>query len=206
MEYKVIRRKLKHARINVNDAQQVKLIIPENFSENEIIDLIEMKKEWIEDKIKKLSIKSDSISLDKNKILYLGNSIDTPSTDLLSWYKTQASAYIKNRVKEIAATHIIPFNSIFIRDTKHKWGNCSIKNNLSFNWRLILMPPDIIDYVIIHELCHIKVLKHTNAFWLRVQNLCPNYRSHSEWLHIHGKAYYDLADKISFLHDDNLHK
>lgn len=197
MEYTVIRRNLKHARINVNESNEVKLIIPHHFSEKEIIDLVEMKKEWIQKQQKFfLSQTSDSFSVSDGDVMFKGEIIPTPSSEMDKWYKTQSSIYIKSRVQYLANLHNISFNRIFIRDTKSKWGSCSKQMNLSFNWRLILAPIDIIDYVILHELCHTKILKHSNAFWLRLQTICPEYLTKTKWLQVHGKSIFELADKI----------
>ncbi len=206
MEYSVVRRKLKHARINVNESLEVKLIIPIHFSEAEIIDLVEMKKDWIEQKVSYFkNQKHCTFSLASNEIMYLGNPIPQPSLEVLTWYKKQASKYIKDRVVVLSSLHKCVYNKIYIRDTKSKWGSCSTAMNLSFNWRLILTPPEIIDYIIIHELCHTKVLKHTNAFWLRVHSMCPDYLGHSAWLQENGKSIFDLAATFDKKSSDNQH-
>ena len=198
MDYTIERRNLKHARINVSEFSQVKLIVPYHFSDLEITSLLEMKKDWIKSKLQYFQNTTELVyEINSDHILFKGEIIEKPNGDILKWYKIEAAVYIKEKVKFLASIYNTPLKNIYIRDTKHKWGSCSKDLNVSFNWRLILMPAEIIDYVIVHELCHIKVLKHTNAFWLRVKSICPNYIENSEWLQKNGKSIYELANKLS---------
>lgn len=73
-----------------------------------------------------------------------------------------------------------------ITEAQTRWGSCSGKNSLNFAWRLVFCPPEIQDYVIVHELCHIRHKNHSAAFWALVQRLDPDYASHRAWLRAHG--------------------
>lgn len=75
---------------------------------------------------------------------------------------------------------------ITIRDQKTRWGSCSSRGNLNFNWRLVMAPPPIIDYVVIHELAHLIELSHSPRFWETVERYCPDHREHRRWLREHG--------------------
>ncbi|MEZ3507038.1 MAG: M48 family metallopeptidase [Lachnospiraceae bacterium] len=79
------------------------------------------------------------------------------------------------------------YNRITIRDQKTRWGSCSARGTLSFNWRLMLAPPSILDYVVIHELCHLTHMNHSAAFWQAVEKVCPDYRTARKWLKDHGQ-------------------
>lgn len=79
------------------------------------------------------------------------------------------------------------FTRITIRDQKTRWGSCSAKGTLSFNWRLMLAPPAVLDYVVVHELCHLTHMNHSKAFWALVESVCPDYRTHRRWLKEHGQ-------------------
>ena len=79
------------------------------------------------------------------------------------------------------------YNRITIRDQKTRWGSCSAKGTLSFNWRLMLAPPSILDYVVVHELCHLTHMNHSSAFWQAVEKVCPDYRTARKWLKDHGQ-------------------
>ena len=82
----------------------------------------------------------------------------------------------------------INFNSITLREQKTRWGSCSSKGNLNFNWRLVHYRPEIIDYVIIHELAHRTHMNHSAKFWQLVEKYDPEYRKHRGFLKRHGMA------------------
>jgi predicted metal-dependent hydrolase len=77
-------------------------------------------------------------------------------------------------------------NRIQIRDQRSRWGSCSTRGTLSFNWRLVLAPFDVLDYVVVHELCHLREANHSRRFWKLVEQHRPDWRVHRDWLHEHG--------------------
>jgi len=88
-----------------------------------------------------------------------------------------------NKKVEIYARRIREqVNKVYIRDQKTKWGSCSSKNNLSFNWRLILGPEYVLEYVVVHEMIHLENKKHNNSFWSRVSDIYPEYKKGYNWL------------------------
>ena len=78
------------------------------------------------------------------------------------------------------------YTSITIRDQKTRWGSCSGRGTLSFNWRLILAPPEILDYVVVHELCHLTHMNHSKEFWKLVESVIPDYKIKRKWLKENG--------------------
>ena len=78
------------------------------------------------------------------------------------------------------------YTSISIRDQKTRWGSCSGRGTLSFNWRLILAPPEILDYVVVHELCHLTHMNHSKEFWKLVESVIPDYKIKRKWLKENG--------------------
>ena len=80
----------------------------------------------------------------------------------------------------------VTFGTITVRDQKTRWGSCSAKGNLNFNWRLILAPEPVLDYVVIHELAHRKEMNHSERFWNLVETVMPDYRNQRRWLKDHG--------------------
>lgn len=98
------------------------------------------------------------------------------------WYRIRAKENIESRVKVFAAKIGESPNKVTIKAQKTRWGSCSSLGNLNFNWRLIMMPQKIIDYVVVHELCHLKEMNHSSAFWNRVEEIMPDYRNRRKWL------------------------
>jgi predicted metal-dependent hydrolase len=80
----------------------------------------------------------------------------------------------------------VSFARITIRDTRSRWGSCSTTGTLSFSWRLALAPREILDYVVVHELCHLRHHDHSQRFWKLVGEVWPQYREHKAWLDAHG--------------------
>lgn len=76
-----------------------------------------------------------------------------------------------------------------MREQKTRWGSCSAAGNLNFNWKLILMPPEILDYVVVHELAHRKELNHSKAFWSVVEQILPDYKERRRWLKTEGALF-----------------
>lgn len=101
-------------------------------------------------------------------------------------YKEAARSYIPKRVAYYHAITGGTYSRISIRDQKTRWGSCSNKGTLSFNWRLMLAPPTILDYVIVHELCHLTHMNHSPAFWQAVESVYPDYKNARKWLKDHG--------------------
>lgn len=188
-DYIIERKPIRHARINVNEKQEVRLIIPKTFSEDEIERLVTQKSEWIKEKLAVFQNEEIlSIDLPKANILYLGEAHPKPKSNIEKWYRKEAKNYLSKRIDFLAQKHNFKYNRLFVRDSQNKWGNCSKENNISLNWRLIKAPVQVIDYVILHELCHTVILKHTQAFWLKLSTVCPEYKEQAEWLKKYGKS------------------
>jgi len=93
-------------------------------------------------------------------------------------YKEQARVRITERVHYIAVRHGFTYGRIAIRNSRRSWGSCSSAGNLNFHYRLLFLPPAVCDYVIIHELCHLRVFNHSSAFWTEVETIMPDYQQH----------------------------
>ena len=106
------------------------------------------------------------------------------------WCKAQADALIPPRVAELAAPLGLRFRSVAIADQRTRWGSCSRTGRLRFNWRLVLAPPAVLDYVIIHELSHLQAPNHSAQFWRLVASACPSYAAHRAWLRQNSRKLY----------------
>lgn len=98
------------------------------------------------------------------------------------WYRSQALSIIKERIRPYAARAGLAYSKIAVTGARRRWGSCSSKGNLNFSWRLVMAPPEIMDYVIVHELAHIAVPNHSARFWQKVGTLFPDHRRARLWL------------------------
>lgn len=179
--YEIIRSKRKTYGINIAPGGKVSVRIPLRGSEKFAISFAESKKNWIASCVLKLQ----NVPIQKEK---------TPSEKRLeAIYRNAAREYFPKRVSHYAHMLGVTYGKISIRDQKTRWGSCSSEGNLSFNWRLILAPPDVLDYVVIHELCHRKEMNHSKEFWALVESLMPHYKECRKWLKKNGR---DLTPDI----------
>ena len=103
------------------------------------------------------------------------------------WYREQARQVLTERVEFFARQHRFQYQRIRITSARTRWGSCSATGSLSFSWRLILAPPSVVDYVVIHELVHTVIHNHSKKFWHRVGTILPEYQEHRKWLREYGR-------------------
>jgi hypothetical protein len=103
-----------------------------------------------------------------------------------AWYRDQARQIIGERASILANLHHLVFKDLHITSARTRWGSCSSSGALNFTWRLVMAPLEVIDYVIIHELAHLKIHNHSSEFWNYVEQLSPNYRTLRKWLEDNG--------------------
>lgn len=102
------------------------------------------------------------------------------------FYINQASLIIPQRVAYFAQRNRLKYKAVRISDARTRWGSCSSKGSLSFTWRLVMAPPKVIDYVVVHELAHLLERNHAKAFWQKVEAMMPDYLHHKRWLKANG--------------------
>lgn len=175
--YEIIRSKRKTYGISVSAGGKVTVRIPLQGSERFAVSMAEEKKEWIAKNVSKMMTVKPSLP-QKEK---------TPRQKRLEApYRQAAKEYIPKRAAHFAALLGVTYENITIRDQKTRWGSCSSKGTLSFNWRLMLAPPAVLDYVVIHELCHRKEMNHSPRFWRLVEQIMPDYKTKRQWLKENG--------------------
>jgi predicted metal-dependent hydrolase len=103
------------------------------------------------------------------------------------WYRREARQLITESVEREAARLQLTFGAIAIRDQQTRWGSCSRRGTLSFSWRLAIVPRDVREYVVIHELCHLRELNHSKAFWQLIATAMPGWKEHKRWLAKNGR-------------------
>lgn len=127
-----------------------------------------------------------SIILSGNTLQVKTASSDAFQQDLKKWYIDQSRKQLLERTAYWQKIMDIEIGKIHIKDQKTRWGSCSSLGNLNFNWRLVMAPPETMDYLIIHELCHCMHLNHSPKFWTAVSVYCPGYKQQQQWLKRNG--------------------
>ncbi|AWR85452.1 M48 family metallopeptidase [Meiothermus taiwanensis] len=106
------------------------------------------------------------------------------------WYRSRAEEIITRRVQHYALQLGWPMPKVLIRNQKKRWGSCNAKGELRFNWRLVMLPLRVLDYVVVHEMAHLKVLNHGPRFWALVERIMPDYKARHQALHELGLGLY----------------
>jgi predicted metal-dependent hydrolase len=104
------------------------------------------------------------------------------------WYRRRAREEVGARLDAAVARAGVNYTSLQIRGQRTRWASCSSKGAMSFNWRLLLAPAEILDYVVEHEVAHLEVHDHSRRFWDLLASRCPQWREHERWLRRHGHA------------------
>jgi predicted metal-dependent hydrolase len=131
---------------------------------------------------------NELIELRDNKLFLGSPNKKYVKTYLTSWYKQQARKIIVQRVHHYAGLSGDTFRSVSITSAETRWGSCSSQKTLNFNWKLIMAPLEVIDYVVAHELAHLTELNHSRDFWERVRKIYPLYREYRTWLKRNGDS------------------
>ncbi len=193
-DYKVIKCKRKNYLLSLSSDNKITLRVPLNATEQSIDRFLDSKKEWLN---KKLKEHNANLALNESLIAYksvlifgkfynltLGEkkSFDGETLRLKTLSQTKkviieyfSEKFIKT-VDDLCLLTGLNYSKIIIKGYKSRWGCCSTKGVLSFNYRLIMLPPSLQGYVIIHELCHLKFMNHSQDFWKFVEKFVPNYK------------------------------
>lgn len=107
---------------------------------------------------------------------------------LIRWMKKESKSQVEQLVNRHAEKKQLFPQAIKIKTQKSRWGSCGIHNDININWLLIIAPPEVLEYVVVHELCHIKVRNHSAHFWALVAEHLPDYQSRRHWLKKHGSS------------------
>jgi predicted metal-dependent hydrolase len=211
----LIRSKRRTISLEINPDGSLIVRAPKNAPVEEINALVENKMGWIVKKqqlaLEKASEAPPKQFVDGEQFLYLGENypleiLEKRTKPLVlngkftlaaemrgnarevfeKWYRKQAALEIKPRSTDLADEHGFSFTIIRINGAKTRWGSCGPKGSLNFTWRLVMAPPDVIDYVIIHELVHLRVRNHSRRYWHAVGEIMPDYKSRLNWLAENG--------------------
>ncbi len=176
----VIRSKRKTLAIEIRPDMRVVVRAPEKIPQNEIIKFVEEKQNWIKKHLVQMYFKAEEIKKQKKEPALTNADIEKLCQKALS--------VIPDKVKYYAEIMGVTYGRITIRNQKTRWGSCSSKGNLNFNCLLMLMPDKVLDYVVVHELCHLKQMNHSKKFWKEVERYMPDYKNYKKWLNENGGA------------------
>ena len=160
ISYQIIRSSRKTMSLEIKADGSVVVRAPLRLSEAKIQKFVEEKQEWILKNLEKIQERQ-----------HLQN---------------KACVVIPRRVAYYAEKLGVSYGKITLRQQKTRWGSCAANGNLNFNWLLILAPPEVLDYVVVHELCHRREMNHSQAFWKEVEKILPDYRERQKWLKDNG--------------------
>ena len=173
MDYKIIRSRRRTLSLQVLPNGQVLVKAPLLLGKKQIDAFVERKTPWLEKQLHRLAEREN---------------LPPFSAEELAKLKRQAKAVIPERAAYFAQKMGVEFGRISIRSQRTRWGSCSGKRNLNFNCLLMLVPEDVQDYVIVHELCHLQEMNHSPRFWAAVEKVLPDYKIRRKWLKDHGTA------------------
>ena len=173
----IIKSNRKSVGITIKAGGKIIIRAPRFMSNHLILSFVEEKANWIiKTYEKQLKVQPTAISEEKS-----------PQTLALEKrYRDAAKDYIPKRVEYYHQFTGGSYQKITIRDQKTRWGSCSGTGTLSFSFRLMLAPPRVLDYVVVHELCHLTHMNHSKEFWNMVENILPDYKEHRKWLKENG--------------------
>ena len=188
-EYKLVRSRRKTVALHVDDSATLVVRAPRLLPKTFIDSIIHKRRRWILDAQKRREGEREHNILKEGRVYFRGMSIPTPvpTAQLEEWLKREAKTLIYRRVAELAMLHKYEFERVRVSGAKTRWGSCSSKNNINISWKLIMAPGHILDYVILHELAHLKHMNHSKAFWGQVEKSCDHYDDSRKWLKKHGR-------------------
>lgn len=171
----VRRSKRKSAAIKITADMQIVVFVPLYVSDNEIERMVILKSKWIDEHMLKVQSTIDERS-----------KLEKITFEQIKELADQAVEYIPKRVKYYAEKENFIYNKITIKNLVSRWGSCSTKGNLNFNCLLMLTPDYVIDYIVVHELCHLREMNHSEKFWADVEKIMPDYQRAELWLKQNG--------------------
>jgi len=199
----------RRVRVTVDLTRGVEVVLPRRAPEREAAAAIRELRPWIERRVAELEGARAAVAARGDTVPYLGRSLElsaqpgrtrvlrrgdvlfvpagearTPALE--RWYRRAARAEIEPRLKRACALAGTSYSRLTIRAQRTRWASCSRSGAMSFNWRLLLAPEAVLDYVVWHEVCHLEVMDHSPRFWRLLAARDPGYREHLRWLRANG--------------------
>jgi predicted metal-dependent hydrolase len=210
IEYEVRRSdRARRVRVNVDPAHGVEVVLPRRASAREAAAAISELRPWIERRLAEIERVRAAVAARGETLPYLGQTLrlvaqpgrtrahrrgeillvpegERQRMAIERFYRRAAHTEIAPRLDEACAAVGTSYAGLSIRSQKTRWASCSRSGAMSFNWRLLLGPEPVLDYVVWHEVCHLEVMDHSPRFWKLLAERCPDYRQQLRWLRRHG--------------------
>ena len=210
IEYEVRRSdRARRVRVTVDPAGGVEVVLPRRAPAREAAAAISELRPWIERRLAEIERVRAAVTARGDTLPYLGQTLrllpqpgrtrahrrgdellvpddERQRRAIERFYRRSAQAEIAPRLDAACATVGTSYSRLSIRSQKTRWASCSRSGAMSFNWRLLLAPEPVLDYVVWHEVCHLEVMDHSPRFWKLVGDRCPDYRQQLRWLRRHG--------------------
>jgi predicted metal-dependent hydrolase len=200
----------RHVRVSVQSDGAVQVTLPRRASAREADEAVRELAPWIERRRRALARAAAEVVRTPGTVPYLGDELvlveqrgrtrvhrrgDTllvPAAGrgeaLERWYRRAAKAEIAPRLDAAVARAGTAYTRLTIRGQRTRWASCSAGGAMSFNWRLLLAPEPVLDYVVEHEVCHLEVMDHSARFWRLLESRVPDWRAHARWLRRYGST------------------
>lgn len=185
IKIEIIRSSRKTLAIEIRPDMRVIVRAPYQASGSYIEQFIADRTDWIVEHLRKLE--------QKNRQCNDALPVKKLSNDELKKLADKACSYIPGRVAHFAPLVGVTYGRITIRNQRTRWGSCSSKGNLNFNWRLIFAPEEVVDYIVVHELAHRKEMNHSRAFYNVVASVLPDYKVQEKWLKENGEKLWNCV-------------
>ncbi|MBN1366321.1 MAG: M48 family metallopeptidase [Dehalococcoidales bacterium] len=204
----------RHVRLEIRIKSGLSVIVPRRYNPLEIKRFLQSKSRWILNKLEEYQVLNNQLdnqtldnvvylgkplklmqlqgeqeyaqlSLTLDKILVTASTKERTGQVLKEWYLDEAKELITQKAAGFSRKIGVKYNKLTIKSARTRWGSCSRLGNLNFNWKIIMVPEMVIDYIVIHELCHLKRMDHSSEFWKLVKIYSPDYYQHRKWLKEH---------------------
>ena len=200
----------RRVRVSVDGAGEVEVVLPRRAPERAAAQAVRELTPWIVRRRRTLARAAAEIGRPEGTVPYLGRDLRlvpqpgrervhrrgdellVPKRDAAAaierFYRRRARAEIAPRLDAAVARARTSYTGLTIRGQRTRWASCSSTGAMSFNWRLLLAPPEILDYVVEHEVCHLEVMDHSPRFWALLASRVPDWRAHAAWLRRYGST------------------
>lgn len=190
-------RRARRLRLVVREGRPLEVTVPQGTRERTLRRFLDENADWIADRLgeaRERAARTPRLGLARPGWVWVAGeprplprlSGSDPSAALERWYRREGRRRLEAAAAREAARLDVAYARIAVRDQRTRWGSCSTRGTLSFNWRLVLAPPEILEYVVVHELLHLREHNHSKAFWALLDRHRPGWRAQWQWLREHG--------------------